>query len=314
MAHALPGPDWVLVNPAADFQPRDSAGEFVFQDHIWILGGWYTPQVPNPRDVWKSPDGKRWTCVTPEAPWEHSDLSVVLPYHDRMWLMGGRKLPGKENSNKVWCSTDGADWTLVGEAGWSPRVGASFTVFKDRIWVMAGTDNFYEDNEQTLHNDVWTTSDGREWTLEVEHAPWPKRTHAQVTVFDHKLWLMGGGWWCPDTVPMNDVWCSEDGVRWTQVMEHAPWEARMWFSLLVYRGHLWVLGGWNKTHGNFGDVWFSRDGEEWTELKSHVIWKNRHELSSVVFQDRIWVIGGYADTLDSQVWTLELPADWSGNS
>ena len=52
------GPDWKCVTEAAPWQPRDSQGELVYDDHMWILGGWFTPQTPNPRDVWKSPDGK----------------------------------------------------------------------------------------------------------------------------------------------------------------------------------------------------------------------------------------------------------------
>jgi hypothetical protein len=29
-----------------------------------------------------------------------------------------------------------------------------------------------------------------------------------------------------------------------------------------------------------------------------------------VFKDRIWMVGGYADVLDSQVWSLEIPPGW----
>jgi len=313
MADTRQGPDWVLVNPAADWQPRDSQGEFIFQNHLWVLGGWFDAKQPNPRDVWKSPDGVHWTRTVETAPWEHSDLSAAMVYKDRMWFMGGRKLPGAENSNKVWSSADGAEWTLETDSpGWCPRVSPSFAVFKDRMWLMGGTENFYEDNDQTLHNDVWSSADGKQWTLETEHAAWQKRTHAQVTVFDGKLWLMGGGRWNPETVPLNDVWCSDDGLNWTQVTEAAPWAPRMWFSLVVYRERMWLLGGWSREHGNFGDVWYSKDGKEWTEVKSDVIWQARHELSAYVFQDKIWVAGGYADKLNSEVWTLQIPEGWFG--
>lgn len=308
MSQTRQGPDWVLVNPQAEWQARDSQGEFVYQNQLWILGGWFDPKQPNPRDVWKSPDGQTWTRTVEVAPWEHSDLSGAMVFKNRMWFMGGRKLPGAHNSNKVWSSSDGADWTLeTDNPGWGPRVSPSFCVFKDRMWLMGGTENFYEDNDNTLKNDVWSTADGREWKLETAHAAWSKRTHAQCVVFDGKMWLMGGGRWAPETVPVNDVWCSEDGVNWTQVTEAAPWAPRMWFSAVVYRDRLWVLGGWSRTNGNFGDVWYTKDGKHWTELKSDVIWKNRHEHSVVVFQDKLWLYGGYAEKLTSEVWTLEIP-------
>ena len=126
------GPDWKCVTKQAGWQPRDSVGEVVFDNHLWILGGWFDRDLPNPRDVWKSPDGVEWTCTQKVAPWVHSDIPVVLNYKDSLWIMGGRRLPGAENSNKVWSSQDGAQWDLVCEAaGWSPRVGAGHLVFQD---------------------------------------------------------------------------------------------------------------------------------------------------------------------------------------
>jgi hypothetical protein len=116
----------------------------------------------------------------------------------------------------------------------------------------------------------------------------------------------------PRAIPTNDVWSSEDGVNWKQVTASAPWKPRLWFSAVVYRDHLWVLGGWSET-GNLSDVWYTKDGRNWTELKSDVIWTKRHEHSAFVFQDKIWVAGGAAEpssTLDSQVWSLEIPPNW----
>ncbi len=85
----------------------------------------------------------------------------------------------------------------------------------------------------------------------------------------------------------------------------------MWFSSVVYRDRMWVLGGWsNGPSKNWGDVWHSRDGKEWTQLKSNVIWKERHEHSTYVFQDKICVAGGHAQPLSSEVWSLELPRDF----
>lgn len=305
------GPDWKCVTEAAPWQPRDSQGELVYDDHMWILGGWFTPQTPNPRDVWKSPDGKNWTRTVEVAPWVHGDLPATMVFAGRMWLMGGRRLPSAENSNKVWSSTDGTEWVLESDnAGWCPRVGHSFVVWRDRMWILGGTENFYDDNDETLRNDVWSSADGKDWRRETAEAGWSKRRDAQAVVFDDKIRIMGGGHWRPETIPCNDVWCSEDGVNWTQVAEAAMWKRRMWFSLVVYRERMWVLGGWSREDGNYGDVWFSQDGRDWTEMTSEVIWKERHEHSVYVFQDKIWVAGGHAEPLNSGVWSLEIPASW----
>jgi hypothetical protein len=74
---------------------------------------------------------------------------------------------------------------------------------------------------------------------------------------------------------------------------------------------MWVLGGWsNNPARNWGDVWHSRDGRKWTRLESKAVWKERHEHSVFVFQDKLWVAGGHAQPLSSEVWSLDVPADW----
>jgi len=50
--------DWVKVTEKAEWQARDSSGEMVFRDQLWILGGWFDSFAAPPRDVWSSADGK----------------------------------------------------------------------------------------------------------------------------------------------------------------------------------------------------------------------------------------------------------------
>ena len=124
---------------------------------------------------------------------------------------------------------------------------------------------------------------------------------------------MGGGHRNPKPIPTNDVWFSEDGVNWTRATKSAEWLPRMWFSTVVYRDRMWVIGGWSEENGNFGDVWHSKDGKTWTELKSDVIWSPRHEHSAFVFRDKLWVAAGAAMPdykLSSEVWSLAVPPDW----
>jgi len=304
---------WVQETKEAAWKARDSQGEFVFKGNMWILGGWYTPQLPNPRDIWKSPDGKNWKLVLDKAPWEHSDLSASLVFKNKMWMMGGRKLPGTNCSNQVWSSKDGEKWILeTTNAAWSPRLAPGFVVFKDRMWILGGTSDFYKNNDTTLFNDVWSSADGKNWKLELANAPWSKRTHGKAIVFDGKIWIIGGGTRAPKANSLNDVWSSVDGVNWTLVTDSAAWAPRIWFSALVYRNRIWVLGGWSES-GNIGDVWYSKDGKNWTEFKSDIQWTKRHEHSAFVFKDKIWIAGGAAEPdykLDSEVWSLSLPEKW----
>jgi hypothetical protein len=309
------GPDWVQVTGQAAWQPRDSSGEVVFRDRMWLLGGWFDSYSAPPRDVWSSRDGRTWEQVTHQAPWKHSDLPMTITFRDRMWLMGGwynGRLPGHEASREVWASSDGAKWEQVtAQAAWSARLAAGIVVHRDRLWILGGIENYYFGDSTSLKNDVWSSADGRTWRQETAAAPWAPRAYHGAVVHDGKIWVLGGGNYVPEYQAHHDVWYSEDGIHWEEATGNAPWHPRLWFSALTYRDHLWVLGGWsNEPSRNWGDVWFSRDGRKWQRLVSEKTWKERHEHSAYVFQDKIWVAGGHAMPLNSEVWSLQLPDPW----
>lgn len=310
------GPDWVKVTDKAAWQARDSQGELVYRDQLWIFGGWFDSFQAPPRDVWSSPNGKDWKLVNSDAPWKHSDLGMSLTFKDKMWFLGGwynGRLPGHEATNLVWHSTDGVKWEQTPPSDrWSPRIAAGVVEFKGKMWVLGGIENYYFGDDKSLKNDVWFSEDGEKWSLATDNAGWAPRAYHAAVVHDGKMWVMGGGNYVPNYKGFNDVWCSEDGVKWTQVTEHAPWSERLWFSSVAYRDHMWVIGGWSKNPAskNLGDVWYSKDGVEWKQLKSDVIWKERHEHSTYVFQDKIYLAGGHAMPLSNEVWSLEIPPDW----
>lgn len=309
-------PSWVKVTDKAEWQARDSSGELVYRDKLWIVGGWFDSYMAPPRDVWNSADGKSWTLVEKSAPWKHSDLGMTVTFKDKMWFMGGwynGRLEGHEATNAVWSSTDGVKWEQAPAAGprWSPRIAAGLVEFKGRVWVLGGIEDYYFGTKKSLKNDVWSSADGSTWTLATENAGWAPRAYHQAVVHDGKMWILGGGNYVPEYAAHNDVWCSEDGVHWTNVTEHAPWSPRLWFSSVTYRDRMWVLGGWsNNPSVNLGDVWYSKNGKDWNALKSDVIWKERHEHSTYVFQDKIWVAGGHAKPLSNEVWSLDIPKGW----
>jgi hypothetical protein len=308
-------PDWELVTPKAAWQARDSQGEVVFRDRLWILGGWFDSFKHAPRDVWSTADGKHWERVVEEAPWRHSDLAMSLVFDDRMWMLGGwygGRMPEHQAGHEVWSSRDGKVWEqATAAAGWTPRLAAAAVVFKGRMWILGGTENYYFGDASSLKNDVWTSTNGRDWQLECERAPWAPRAYHQAVALGQRIYLFGGGNYVPEYAAHNDVWSSADGVHWEQETEHAPWSPRLWFPAVVYRDRMWVLGGWsNNPAQNWGDVWYSRDGRQWHKLESRTIWKARHEHSAYVWRDRIWVAGGHAQPLSSEVWSLEVPAGW----
>jgi hypothetical protein len=316
-AAAQERPNWVRVTDNAGWQPRDSAGEAVFRDRLWLLGGWFQSFEAPPRDAWSSADGKTWRLEVKEAPWKHSDLPMTLVFNDKLWLLGGwynGRLPGHSASSEVWSSSDGVNWQQVtANAGWSPRLAAGAVVFQDKMWILGGTENYYFGDETSLKSDVWCSSDGKEWKQATAAAGWSPRAYQQAVALGERMYVLGGGNYVPQYHAKNDVWSSADGVQWREESTAAPWPPRLWFPAVVHRERMWVLGGWsNNPAKNWNDVWHSANGRDWQQLTTETIWKERHEHSAYVFQDKIWIAGGHAQPLSSEVWSLHLPADWKG--
>ncbi|HQT21547.1 MAG: galactose oxidase [Sphingobacteriales bacterium 17-39-43] len=307
--------DWVMETPNAAWQARDSQGELVYKNKLWIFGGWFNSLEAPPRDVWSSPDGRSWKNHTNSAPWIHSDLSMSITFKNKMFMMGGwynGRLKGHSASNKVWTSKNGKDWKLeTNQAAWSPRIASALVEFKGKLWLLGGTENYYFGDKSSLKNDVWYSSNGRDWKLATADAGWSPRAYHQAAVLNGKIYVFGGGNYVLEYHAKNDVWSSEDGIHWTKLSSAAPWHERLWFSSVVYRDRIWVMAGWsNNPYKNHSDVWSSKDGIIWEEFKSENVWKGRHEQSAFVFQDKIWIAGGMTPPLVNDVWSLKLPVDW----
>lgn len=302
---------WKKVADSVDWSARDSQGEVVHDGHMWIFGGWESSYESPPRDVWKSSDGKKWELVTGEAPWKHSDLPMSITFRGKMWMMGGwynGRLEDRSASNEVWSSKDGEKWELVTtEADWSPRCAAAIVEFKGKMWILGGTTHYYYGNDSSLLNDVWFSVDGIHWELATDQAPWSPRAFHQAVALNGRIYVMGGGNYDPEYFGFNDVWSSADGIHWREETAAAPWHERIWFSSVVYRDRMWVIGGWSgDPYKNWPDTWYSRDGKNWSQLRTEgASWKERHEHSAFVFKDKLWIAGGMTPPLVNDVWSLE---------
>ena len=315
VSFAQQNPDWIQESPAVAWQARDSQAELVYNNKLWIFGGWFNSKEAPPRDVWNSADGKKWNLINNSAPWIHSDLSMSIVFKNKMWMMGGwynGRLEGHSASNQVWSSTDGIKWkSETDKAAWTPRIASAILEFKGKIWILGGTENYYFGDKNSLKNDVWYSSNGKDWKLATANAGWSPRAYHQAAVLNNKIYVFGGGNYVPEYHALNDVWSSEDGINWVKEISSAPWHERLWFNSVVYRNRIWVMGGWsNNPYKNHQDVWFTKDGKTWEEYKSDKVWKERHEASTFVFKDKIWIAGGMNPPLVNDVWSLRLPEDW----
>lgn len=317
----VPAYEWHQVAAKAPFAPRDGAGALVYQNKMWLIGGWnpgdkkHFPRICN-NEVWNSADGKSWTPIKPNSfldrtfdstkDWEGRHTAGYVVHRDQMWIVGGDVNQGHYHFD-VWNSRDGKNWSLVTDkVPWGPRALHYTLAFQDKIWVMGGqTLPGFAKADENFHRDIWNSADGVAWNkIEPKEPYWPQRGMiGGSAVFKNRMWILGGGTYETPKEPrrkfFNDVWSSADGVHWEQHLEKAPWAPRQYHEVAVFDGRLWVLEGWNQSNRN--DVWHSADGITWHEVKN-TPWRPRHAASVFVHDNALWIAAG--NNMESDVWKL----------
>lgn len=313
---AYPTPTWKRILEHTPWCPRDSAGELVFNNKLWLFGG-YIPETVC--DVWSSPDGINWTPHA-DCPAEKGiDIPIAFVYEGKMYVIALDQV--------LWATSDGDNWEeICRDAPWKGHIHrAAGGVFKGKLWLFeAGKDR-----------GIWSSSDGgHTWKEERKHAPWSNRKiDSTMLVYDNKVWIIGGssgrnGSYFP-FIAYSDVWCSEDCINWECVTNRAQWPKRMWQSTFVYKNRLWIAAGYHSEpeSRHFGDVWYSVDGKNWREFHQHAIewkprdltsdtlmplsvpapmWSERHETSVLVKDDEVYLMGGMEWPLKNDVWKLKI--------
>jgi hypothetical protein len=300
---------------------RGYASLSVYDDNLWYIGG--APGLnPQPGDlvseVWKSSDGISWTLVgTPAFPVRYRHAAFAL--NGRLWVFGGQTHDGFGDFKwalDAWSSTDGIQWREESTRGLDSSYLAKVVERSgpDQVILIGGIQRGYSNN-------VWQTTDGRNWTSLSSQARFSPRATRGVS-FNGQLWIIGGATIDrPEGGVSNEIWRSADGIDWTRVVPTTIFPPRDGHSIVVFQNKLWVIGGWEGSllgGGNdvrLNDVWSSSDGVAWTQQipAGGTIFARRVSHDVAVFQDKLWVIGGHlqnsADTND--VWSSPDGLTWT---
>jgi len=204
---------------------------------------------------------------------------------------------------------ESVEWyEITSDAPWSGRHGHSCTEFKGKIWLLGGL------SSSTYNNEIWSSSDGANWTLEGD-ADWSKRGYHATAVFDNKLWVFGGSDGNDGFVFLNDVWSSEDGINWICETSNASWLARTGLKAYVYNDKLWIVGGMHDNKTEYAsDVWSSTDGKKWEQVTSLAPWGERGFHDAFVFKNKMWVMGGVCENwvdYSKDVWSSTDGTNWT---
>ncbi len=232
---------------------------------------------------------------------------AFINFNNKLWILGGHR-PGvgfafDDVTNKVWSSSDGLSWTADQPADattrWSKRERIGAVVFNNKLWVIGGNDYPAFGNTDipgTPKNDVWSSSDGINWTQVTASAAFIARTNPAVFAYDNKLWIAGG----MDNGKnyLSEIWNSTDGVTWNQVTTSTVFSERIAPQVVVDKNRLILVGGEN-ADGLLGDMWVSEDkGINWTKVDNNNVmalptsFKARKDFSMFVKDGAIYIIGG----------------------
>lgn len=210
----------------------------------------------------------------------------------------------------------GPAWSLLGRAAWTPRDSSGEAVLNGQLWIMGG----WVSSFQPALRDVWTSSDGVNWTQSTTQAPWTHSDLPMSITFQERVWMMGGydQGRLPSATASNEVWSSLDGAEW-KLEGTAPWSARLGAGIVVFNNRMWVIGGaeryFDGTQGSLlNDVWYTEDGRTWRAATTAAAWSPRAFHNALAYNGRIYVFGGgnYAPEFQqyNDVWSSADGVSW----
>jgi hypothetical protein len=240
-----------------------------------------------------------WTLIG-QAPWQPRDSAGRAVLNGQLYIMGGWVDSFQPALRDVWSSSNGSTWTEVtSQAPWTHSDLPMTATFDGRMWMMGGYD-LGRLPGATASNEIWSSADGANWTLEAT-APWSPRLGGALVRFNNRLYLLGGVERYFDGTAAdlrNDVWVSDDGRQWTELRHSAEWPARAFHNALAFNGRIWLFGGGNYSPDfeQRNDVWSSADGITWRRESAQAEWGARIWSAAVVYRSRMWLIGGHGRT------------------
>lgn len=310
------GVNWQQVTASASFKPRAEHELVVFNDKLWLIGGYNSNlggyQNNIDKEIWSSSDGKNWSKKTEVDFLDRSGYKTQV-FRGKIYLVAGDKHGLVVND--VWSTADGINWQrITNNTRFIGRDGHALTTFKNQLWVIGGRDLHVT---HLTYNDVWASADGKNWTEIKPQQTYSGRSGHAAAVFDQKLWVVGGseayggmydGGEIASNYYLSDVYNTSDAQSWQQITASASFGWRSGHEMIAFKDKLWLIAGQAKRNMQKNDVWSTSDGKNWTEIKPITpIFSKRAGHQLAVYKDALWLIGG---NNNNDVWATRDGATW----
>ncbi|PCE66428.1 hypothetical protein B7P33_03795 [Sediminicola luteus] len=135
------GAEWKIAIFNAPFAPREDHAALVFEDRLWIVGG-FSKTTGNPvflNDVWFTKNGVDWHQATENAAFTARRGHSLTTDGDYMYLIGGDS-EDYVYHNDIWRSANGIDWEMVTteDSSFGPRSDHASVYFNQLHWIING--------------------------------------------------------------------------------------------------------------------------------------------------------------------------------
>lgn len=286
---SIDGRSWVLETSAPAFGRRWFHKVLVYNDALWLIGGFTPTPVGtggSSSQVWRSTNGVDWQQISFAAPINASSVmaAAATVFNNRMWIVVG----GESHS-----SSDGITWTAESAldviAGGVAREHASLTAFNGALYYIGGANNV--SGTRVAVADVWTSTNGVNWTLVGSPSPFVARFEHSAFVLGSRLWIMGGrpiNGTAPGAI-ISDAWSTADGTTWRQEATQTYIDESTLARVVEEPGRVTLIAGVQRSYSN--KVWTTTNGSNWTE-RAPFGFSPRLMADAVAFNGYIWSIGG----------------------
>ncbi len=327
------------INKTVNTNPKDKQAllnsilNIVLQKKVLLLVGFVLilvscELIPYSEKAVQAYDGSlNWECIQEDAGFSNRIDLAATSFNGALWVSGGydisqfSKDPYMED---LWTSSDGINWTCVSDnAPWKGRRGHEMLVFNGAMYIMGGFTVDEKTGYREYRNDIWKTTNGTDWEELCDSAEWAPRFQHSIVEADlgdgSFLYLIGGAG-MQDNVSgryamkyYNDVWKSEDGVTWTEIITSEDFGMRSDAGVAYDNntGRLIVYGGlhsagfddsadgvYNNHPTEFWEsVWYTEDGKIWNHQEVDISCFRASE-KIVSYDGDLWLMPGRRSEID----------------
>lgn len=297
-------------------------GVLSFEGKMWIMGG-RAGAAENFRllnDVWSSTDGAVWQNVIAASRWAPRMRFGYVVFNQKIWVLGGVAMVNGEEvvTNSVYSTSNGERWDEVRANGdsctglvclddspsssnnnmWAPRHSMVVLSYSGRIWVLSGVGGLAsteQASDDDFVQDVWSSTDGVDWSRVAFSPPWGNRRAVVGTVHQLRMYVLAES---RHYRYYYNVWGSGNGIDWTEPAQACSVTGQPLGSALVMQAGMVVVAAAHElSRDQPVRFWVTEEiGAEFNGqfklARGQAGEGPREEARHVVFNSKLWQLGG----------------------